>query len=91
MRLGSFVNIKIPPEYRDQFMDADRMFQYQPVFDPISRRVIPLNDMSDSNLPVLVSKLTCDQAYQLALGNIDPISLEVVDSWDPDIQLVRMY
>lgn len=87
MRLGSFVNTKIPPEYRDQFMDADRMFQYQPVFDPLSRRVIPLNDLSDSNLPVLVSKLTCDQAYQLALGNIDPISLEVVDSWDPDIQL----
>ncbi|XP_060864479.1 exonuclease 1 [Metopolophium dirhodum] len=87
IRLGSFVNTKIPPEYRDQFMDADRMFQYQPVFDPLSRRVIPLNDISDSNLPVLVSKLTCDQAYQLALGNIDPISLEVVDSWDPDIQL----
>ncbi|XP_025193704.1 exonuclease 1 isoform X2 [Melanaphis sacchari] len=86
-RLGSFMNIKIPPEYRDQFMDADRMFQYQPVFDPLSRRVIPLNDLSDLNIPVLVSKLTKDQAYQLALGNIDPFSLEIMDDWDPDIQL----
>lgn len=86
-RLGSFVNIKIPPEYRDQFMDADRMFQYQPVFDPLSRRIIPLNDIPDSNVPVFVSKLTSDQAYQLALGNIDPMSLEVVDNWDPDIKL----
>lgn len=85
------MNIKIPPEYRDQFMDADRMFQYQPVFDPLSRQIIPLNDILDHNLPVLVSLLTRDQAYQLALGNIDPISLEVVDSWDPDIQLVRRY
>lgn len=86
-RLGSFMNIKIPPEYRDQFMDADRMFQYQPIFDPLSRRIIPLNDISDSNFPILVSKLTSDQAYQLALGNIDPFSLEVMDNWDPDIQL----
>ncbi|KAF0766292.1 Uncharacterized protein FWK35_00009101 [Aphis craccivora] len=86
-RLGSFMNIKIPPEYRDQFMDADRMFQYQPVFDPLSRRIIPLNDVSDPSLPVLVSKLTSDQAYQLALGNIDPFSLEIMDDWDPDIQL----
>ncbi|KAE9535858.1 hypothetical protein AGLY_007759 [Aphis glycines] len=86
-RLGSFMNIKIPPEYRDQFMDADRMFQYQPVFDPLSRQIIPLNDVSDPSLPVLVSKLTSDQAYQLALGNIDPFSLEIMDDWDPDIQL----
>lgn len=84
------MNAKIPSEYRDQFMDADRMFQYQPVYDPLTRQIIPLNKISDSNIPVLVSKLTNDQAYQLALGNIDPISLEVVDDWDPDIQMVRI-
>lgn len=85
------MNVKVPSEYRDQFMDADRMFQYQPVYDPLSRRLIPLNEMPDPNIPVLVSKLTDDQAYQLALGNIDPISLEVVDNWNPEIQLVSLY
>lgn len=85
------MNIKIPSEYRDQFMDADRMFQYQPVYDPLTRQIIPLNKIPDPNLPVLVSKLTNDQAYQLALGNIDPISLEVMDDWDPDIQMVNIY
>lgn len=90
-RLGSFMNTKIPSDYRDQFMDADRMFQYQPVFDPLSRQIVPLNDISDPNVSVLVSKLTSDQAYQLALGNVDPFSLEIMDSWDPDIQLVRIY
>lgn len=85
------MNVKVPSEYRDQFMDADRMFQYQPVYDPLSRRLIPLNEMSDANVPVLVSKLTGDQVYQLALGNIDPISLEVVDDWDPEIQSVSLY
>lgn len=85
------MNVKIPSDYRDQFMDADRMFQYQPVYDPLTRQIIPLNKITDPNLPVLVSKLTNDQAYQLALGNIDPISLEIMDHWDPDTQMVRIF
>lgn len=85
------MNIKVPPEYRDQFMDADRMFQYQPIYDPLSRQLKPLNEMLDYNIPVLVSKLTSEQVYQLALGNIDPISLEIVDDWDPNVQIVRLY
>jgi len=85
------MNVKVPHEYRDQFMDADRMFQYQPVYDPLSRQLKPLNEISDPlSIPVLVSELTHDQAYQLALGNIDPISLEVMDDWDPEIQTVRI-
>jgi exonuclease-1 len=85
------MNVKIPSDYRDQFMDADRMFQYQPVYDPLTRQIIPLNKITDPNLSTLVSKLTNDQAYQLALGNIDPISLEVMDDWDPDTQMVRIF
>jgi len=84
------MNIKVPSNYRDQFMVADRTFQHQPVYDPLSRRVIPLNKMSDSDLPLLVSNLTPNQAYQLALGNIDPISLEEMDNWDPDAHIVRI-
>lgn len=91
MRLGSFMNVKVPSEYRDQFMDADRMFLYQPVYDPLSRKLIPLNKLLDPNLPpILVSKLNSDQIYQLALGNVDPISLEVMSDWDPNINLVRV-
>lgn len=86
------MNVKVPSEYRDKFMDADRMFRYQPVYDPCTRKIIPLNELLDPSLPpVLVSKLTNNQAYQLALGNIDPISLEVMDNWDPDINIVRIY
>lgn len=84
------MNIKVPSNYRDQFMVADRTFQHQPVYDPQTRRVIPLNKMSDSDLPLLVSNLTPNQAYQLALGNVDPISLEEMDNWDPDARIVRM-
>jgi len=86
------MNVKVPSEYRDQFMDADRMFQYQPVYDPLSRQVKPLNEiLKPLSTSILVSELTHDQAYQLALGNIDPISLEVMDNWDPEIQTVRIY
>lgn len=85
------MNVKVPSEYRNQFLDADRMFQYQPVYDPLSRQVVPLNKVSDPNVFLLDSKLTPDQTYQLALGNIDPISLKVMDNWDPDIQIVRKF
>lgn len=85
------MNVKVPSEYRNQFMDADRMFQYQPVYDPLSRQIVPLNKVLDPNLFLFDSKLTPDQTYQLALGNIDPISLKVMDNWDPDIQIVRMF
>lgn len=71
-------------------MNADRTFQYQPVYDPLTRQIIPLNKLENSDLPLLVSSLTPNQAYQLALGNIDPISLEEMDSWDPDARVVRM-
>lgn len=64
------------------------MFQYQPIFDPLSRKIRPLNEMTDSNVAVIDSKLTSDQAYQLVLGNIDPISLKVVDDWDPEVERV---
>jgi len=84
------MNVKVPSEYRDKFMDADRMFLYQPIYDPLSRQIKPLNKMSEPNLNVLATNLTCDQSYQLAIGNIDPISFEVVDNWDPDVQLVRI-
>lgn len=85
------MNVKIPSEYRDQFMDADRMFRYQPVYNPCTRETIPLNEILDPSVPVLISKLSNSQAYQLALGNIDPISLEVMDNWDPDNNTVRIY
>lgn len=90
-RLGSFMNVKVPPQYRDQFMNADRMFLYQPVYDPLSRQIKPLNEISDPSLSTLISKLTNDEAYQLALGNLDPFSLEVVDNWDPDIEVVCIF
>lgn len=86
------MNVKVPPDYRDQFMNADRMFRYQPIYDPLTHQIKPLNEISDPlDIPVLVSELTHNQAYQLALGNIDPISLEVMDDWDPETQIVRIY
>ncbi|XP_050430671.1 exonuclease 1 [Adelges cooleyi] len=84
-KLGSFVNAKIPPEYRDQFMNADRMFLYQPVYDPLSRKIKPLNEIPESHIEqVLTCKLTKDEAFELAIGNVDPISLKVMDDWNPD-------
>lgn len=90
--MGSFVGCKVSTKYRDQFMDAYHMFLYQPVYDPLSRQIVTLNEVPDPNLSVLISELTNSQAYQLALGNIDPISLEVMDDWSPEVQqMVRIH
>lgn len=90
-KFASFINVKIPPEYRDQFINADRMFQYQPIYDPLSHNLKPLNEMPDSNIPVLNSTLTSDLVHQLVLGNMDPISLEIMDNWNPEMRIVSTY
>ncbi|XP_050531587.1 exonuclease 1 isoform X2 [Daktulosphaira vitifoliae] len=86
IKLGPFLNIKVPLEYRDQFLDANCMFLYQPIYDPLSRKIKPLNEIPDSQKSVLSSKLTNSEAFQLAIGNVDPISLHVMDDWNPDVK-----
>lgn len=58
-------------------------------------KVVPLNplepEMRDevfSQLSLKELELTKDQAFQLALGNLDPFSLEEMDQWNPDSEVI---
>ncbi|XP_075227655.1 exonuclease tos isoform X2 [Lycorma delicatula] len=86
-RMGSYLNMAlvVTQEYRDNFIHAEAMFKHQPVFDPIKSKVVPLTPIEPNSPPLkLPTPLPDDQAYQLALGNLDPFTLKTVCNWNPD-------
>ena len=83
----------VSQEYRDNFMAADFMFRYQPVFDPFERHIVPLNKFTDEicqqkfNELLALNSLSEEQACQLAYGNLNPFTLEKLDDWNPEQQV----
>ncbi|CAB0020367.1 unnamed protein product [Nesidiocoris tenuis] len=80
----NMANLVVSPEYREKFLVADSMFKHQPVFDPTARKVIPMTPLSEGEQGPGLEQLPADISYQLALGNLDPFTLEKFDDWDPD-------
>ncbi|XP_014242809.1 exonuclease 1 isoform X1 [Cimex lectularius] len=88
-RLGAHLNMSslvVTPDYCEKFLQAELMFKHQPVFDPISRKVVPLTPIPEGMSAPLSNNLSDETNYQLALGNLDPFSLNQIDNWDPDKQ-----
>lgn len=84
------MNISVPVEYRDKFLEAEAMFRHQPVFDPLSRQIVPLTSLPPGapSLPLLCEEpLSTEQQLQLALGNLHPFTLKLVDDWSPDTKV----
>ena len=73
----------ITDEYRENFVKADKTFRYQLVYDPIQRKQVPLNEVESSD--DIVGKMLDDEtAFQLAIGNLDPMTLRKMDDYHPD-------
>ncbi|XP_015429389.1 PREDICTED: exonuclease 1 [Dufourea novaeangliae] len=90
-RLGSYLNMKslvVTKEYRDAFMLADITFKHQLVFCPLQRKQVrlhpPLSDVTEEQLYYAGTETDSDTALQLALGNCDPFSLQILHDFDPD-------
>lgn len=72
--------MKVPPDYETRFVQAEQTFLYQIVFDPNTGRLVPLNPVPESiNTNELHfaghhGKWKQEEAFQLALGNINPIT-----------------
>lgn len=49
------MNITVPDEYLEGFIKANNTFLYQLVFDPIKRKVVPLNPYSEDIDPATLS------------------------------------
>ncbi|NWU82007.1 EXO1 Exonuclease, partial [Onychorhynchus coronatus] len=95
-KMGQYLkmNITVPEEYIRGFTRANNTFLYQLVFDPLNRKLVPLNAYGDDIDPETLSyagrHFGDDTAFQIAVGNIDIETMEQIDNYNPDTaQLVQ--
>ncbi|XP_058254927.1 exonuclease 1 isoform X1 [Hemibagrus wyckioides] len=94
-KLGQYLkmNINVPDEYIDGFVKANNTFLYQLVFDPIERKVVPLNPYPEnldlSTLSYAGVNVGDKQGLQMALGNVDINTMERIDYFNPDAPVTQ--
>ncbi|XP_076297844.1 exonuclease tos isoform X2 [Lasioglossum baleicum] len=97
-RLASCLNMKslvVTKEYRDAFILAVITFKHQLVFCPLQRKQVrlspPSSDVSEKQLYYAGVKTNSDIAFQLALGNCHPLSLQMLHDFDPDTMKTKIH
>ncbi|XP_038205936.1 exonuclease 1 isoform X1 [Arvicola amphibius] len=94
-KIGHYLkmNITVPEDYITGFIRANNTFLYQLVFDPIQRKLVPLNAYGDDVNPDTLSYagqyVDDSVALQIALGNRDVNTLEQIDNYSPDTMPVH--
>ncbi|XP_071404101.1 exonuclease 1 [Pithys albifrons albifrons] len=89
-KMGQYLkmNITVSEEYIEGFTRANNTFLYQLVFDPVKRKLVPLNAYGDDIDPETLSyagrHFGDGTAFQIALGNIDIDTMAQIDDYDPD-------
>ncbi|NXP26783.1 EXO1 Exonuclease, partial [Scytalopus superciliaris] len=89
-KMGQYLkmNITVPEEYIQGFTRANNTFLYQLVFDPVNRKLVPLNAYGDDVDPETLSyagrHFGDGTAFQIAIGNIDIDTMEQIDNYNPD-------
>ncbi|KAM9323845.1 exonuclease 1 [Gastrophryne carolinensis] len=89
-KMGQYLksNITVPDDYIDGFTRANNTFLYQLVFDPVKRKLVPLNPYEDGidpkELQYAGPNIGDHMAFQIAVGNVDVNTLEKIDDYNPD-------
>ncbi|XP_034148803.1 exonuclease 1 isoform X2 [Esox lucius] len=89
-KIGQYLkmNVVVPDEYIEGFVKANHTFLYQLVFDPIRRKVVPLNPYPEHLDPATLSYAGRNvgdcKGFQMALGNLDINTMERIDDFNPD-------
>lgn len=89
-KMGQYLkmNLVVPDSYIEGFVRANNTFLYQLVFDPLQRKVVPLNPYPEHLDPLSLSyaglNLGDDKGFQMALGNLDVNTMEQIDDFSPD-------
>ncbi|KAG7513029.1 exonuclease 1 [Solea senegalensis] len=89
-KMGQYLksNLVIPEDYIEGFIRANNTFLYQLVFDPIRRKVVPLNPYPEHIDPATLTyaglNVGDDKGFQMALGNLDINTMERIDNFNPD-------
>nr|XP_056708913.1 exonuclease 1 [Euleptes europaea] len=94
-KIGQYLkmNISVPKEYIEGFIRANNTFLYQLIFDPVRRKLVPLNayvdDVDPETLLYAGKHIGDSVAFQIALGNKDLNTLEQIDDYNPDVSKRR--
>ncbi|NWI16932.1 EXO1 Exonuclease, partial [Crypturellus soui] len=89
-KMGQYLkmNITVSEEYIKGFTRANNTFLYQLVFDPINRKLVPLNAYDDDIDPetlIYAGRHFGDvTALQIAIGNVDINTMKQIDDYNPD-------
>ncbi|XP_064600916.1 exonuclease 1-like [Liolophura sinensis] len=90
-KIPSYLNTKIAvsDEYIKGFIQANNTFLYQLAFDPRERKLVPLTPyptgMDQKELQYAGSYFSSEKALQIALGNWNIYSNEIMSDFDPDL------
>ncbi|XP_073683652.1 exonuclease 1 [Garra rufa] len=89
-KIGQYLkmDIAVPDEYIEGFTKANNTFLYQLVFDPLRRKVVPLNPYPDHVDPASLSyagtNVGDEKGLEMALGNMDINTMQRIDDFNPD-------
>nr|XP_060609868.1 exonuclease 1 [Anolis sagrei ordinatus]XP_060609869.1 exonuclease 1 [Anolis sagrei ordinatus]XP_060609870.1 exonuclease 1 [Anolis sagrei ordinatus] len=89
-KMGQYLkmNILVPDDYLQGFIRANNTFLYQLVFDPVKRKLVPLNayedDIDPETLHYAGKHFDDSTAFHIALGNKDINTMEQIDNYNPD-------
>uniref|UniRef100_A0A3Q0TB13 Exonuclease 1 n=1 Tax=Amphilophus citrinellus TaxID=61819 RepID=A0A3Q0TB13_AMPCI len=89
-KMGQYLKMSlvVPEQYIEGFVRANNTFLYQLVFDPVRRKVVPLNPYPEHIDPATLSyaglHLGDDKGLQMALGNLDINTMQRIDDFSPD-------
>ncbi|XP_021946238.1 exonuclease 1 isoform X2 [Folsomia candida] len=81
------IEVDVTDEYIQGFLQADKTFLYQLIFDTMNRCLTPLNpypaDVNPDDLHFAGAYVDTEMALNMALGNVDIHSFKTVDNFDP--------
>lgn len=89
-KLPQYLNLKVvvDDEYIDGFLRAQNTFRHMVVYDPTTRKQVRLTEPKAEDLPYCnnAGEIMEDEqmAFQLAIGNLNPFTMNYIDNWDPD-------
>lgn len=89
-KIPAYLNMRhldVTPEYKLNFLKANATFMHMYVYDPRIRKMVRLNEPAESEVELCCnagSMLDDQIAFQLAIGNLDPFTLQKLDNWSPE-------
>ena len=92
-KIPSYLKMKqleVTDDYIESFLKAEATFKHMFIYNPLERRMERLNDLEDFRTnEIYCTNAGClldddAQAFQLAIGNLNPFTLKPLHNWHPN-------